>query len=358
MRASTAPVKARWIGALVVVAGLVLAACGGSSGGRSSSAWGGGSPSSSAAGSTAAAATGTASSNEKVNLTMWFWGNDDAPGANAALAASVKAYEAAHPNVTIKVVPQATDTFIATFQAAAAAKKGPDIGAQWATGPVLTQVWGGAITPISDLVPQDEVSHWLNTSENTYGGKVWAMPLYLIGIPWVYNKTLLGQAGITTAPATWDDVLKDCVALRAKGITPFAFGNDTFWTTQLMLQSLDSLNDVVDGSTGKQKFTDPKFADFEKAWQGMQTAKCFNDDVASVGMAKGQEQFAGGKAAMTMGTDGNVRQWAKDLGPDKIMLSKWPIFGNGPLKDAYNATQSTSYFVTSWSKHQKEAADF
>ena len=119
MRASRARVQARWVGALAVAAGLVLAACGGSSGGSSSS--------SSAAGSTAAAATGAAASNEKVDLTMWFWGDDDAPGANDALAAAVKAYEAAHPNVTIKVVPQATDTFIATFQAAAAAEIGPDI---------------------------------------------------------------------------------------------------------------------------------------------------------------------------------------------------------------------------------------
>ena len=90
----------------------------------------------------------------------------------------------------------------------------------------------------------------------------------------------------------------------------------------------------------------------------MAEAKCFNDDVASVGLAKGQEQFAAGKAAMTMGTDGNVRQWAKDLGADKLTLTKWPVFGSGPLKDAYNATQSTSYFVTSWSKHQQEAANF
>ena len=90
----------------------------------------------------------------------------------------------------------------------------------------------------------------------------------------------------------------------------------------------------------------------------MADAKCFNDDVASVGLAKGQEQFAAGKAAMALGTDGSVRQWAKDLGPDNLILTKWPIYGTGPLKDAYNATQSTSYFVTSWSKHQKEAADF
>ena len=145
---------------------------------------------------------------------------------------------------------------------------------------MLTQVWGGAIT--ADLRPRaaEEIAHWLNTSENTYDGKVWAMPLYLIGIPWVYNKTLMAQAGITEPPATWDEVIAACEALRAKDITPFAFGNDYYWTTQLMAQSLDSCSDVVDASTGKASYTDPKFAAFEDGWKQMVDAKCFNDDVA------------------------------------------------------------------------------
>ncbi len=350
--------KTRW-GVLLGAVALALAACGGGSDSDEPAA--SSAPAAAEATTAAAAASGdatAAASGEKVKLTMWFWGDADAPGANAWLADAVKAYEAANPNVSIEVVEQATDTFIATFQAAAAAKSGPDIAAQWATGPVLTQVWGGAITAISDLVPAEETAHWLNTSENTYDGKIWAMPLYLIGIPWVSNKDLLAQAGISAPPATWDEVIGACTALRAKGITPFAFGNDTYWLTQLMLQSLGSVEDVIQASVGTKKYTDPEISDFGKAWQQMVEAKCFNDDVASVGLAKGQEQFATGAAAMTLGTDGSVRQWAKDLGADKVIVSKWPLFGNGPLKDTYDATQSTSYFVTSWSKHQQESAAF
>jgi ABC-type glycerol-3-phosphate transport system substrate-binding protein len=342
MHVVTRGARRAWVLALAGLVGATVAACGGSSDTASTGTGGGGST----------------ASGGKVDLTFWYWGEDDAPGANNWLAATVKSYEAANPNVTITVVPQATDTFTATFATAAAAKSGPDIGAQWATGPVLTQVWNGAITAISDLVPADETKHWLNTSENTYNGKIWAMPVYLIGIPWVANKDLLAQAGIAASPTTWPELIADCTALRAKGITPFAFGNDTYWTTQLMLQSVNSVDDVVQASIGKKSYTDPEFADFEKAWQQMAQAKCFNDDVASVPMSKGTEQFAAGKAAMTVGTDGNVRTWAKDLGADKLLISKWPLYGNGPMKDVYNATQSTSYFVTSWSKHQKEAAAF
>jgi raffinose/stachyose/melibiose transport system substrate-binding protein len=293
------------------------------------------------------------------NLTFWFWGEADAPGANKWLATAVKAYEKANPSVKIKVVEQATDTFIATFQAAAAAKSGPDIAAQWATGPVLTQAWGGAITPISDLVPKSEQANWLNTSENTYAGKIWAMPLYLIGVPWVYNKALMQQAGLTGPATKWSQIIQYCKALRAKNIVPFAFGNDTYWTTQLMTQDLNAVADVVAADTGKASFTSKKYANFETGWKQMVDAKCFNDDVSSVGLAKGQEAFAGGKAAMTIATDGQVRQFAKDLGgASKVTVAKWPVFGTGALKNSYNATQSTSYFVTSWSKSKKQAAAF
>jgi len=311
-------------------------------------------------GSAGAKSSTPAHAKATTNLTMWFWGNDDAPGADKWLAAAVKSYEAKNPSIKIKVVTQPVATFIATFQAAAAAKSGPDVAAQWATGPVLTQVWGGAITAISDLIPKSETKNWLNTGENTYAGKIWAMPLYLIGIPWMYNKALMKQAGITDYPATkWSQIISYCKTLRAKNIVPFAFGNDTFWTTQLMTQDLNKLSDVVDADTGKASFTDKKYAHFEDGWKQMVDAKCFNDDVSSVPLAKGQQAFDSGKAAMTIATDGQARTFAKDLGGDsKVTVAKWPVFGTGALKNDYNATQSTSYFVTSWSKHKKEGAAF
>ena len=329
----------RWLGAVAVLALAAVAAL--------------------SVGDAAAKPATSAKAGATTNLTMWFWGEADAPGANKWLASAVKAYEKKNPSVKIKVVEQATDTFIATFQAAAAAKSGPDIAAQWATGPVLTQAWGGAITPISDLVPKSETANWLNTSENTYDGKIWAMPLYLIGIPWVYNKALMKEAGLTYPATKWSQIIQYCKALRAKDIVPFAFGNDTYWTTQLMTQDLNAVADVVAADTGKASFTSKKYANFETGWKQMVDAKCFNDDVSSVGLAKGQEAFAAGDAAMTIATDGQTRQFAKDLGGEaKVTVAKWPVFGTGALKNTYNATQSTSYFVTSWSKAKKESAAF
>ena len=222
---------------------------------------------------------------------------------------------------------------------------------------MLTQVWGGAITAISDLVPKSETKNWLNTGENTYDGKIWAMPLYLIGIPWMYNKALMKQAGITDYPATkWSQIISYCKALRAKNIVPFAFGNDTFWTTQLMTQDLNSLGDVVAGRHRQGELHRQEV----RALRGRLEADGRRQVLQRrrrrrSPLAKGQQAFDSGKAAMTIATDGQARTFAKDLGGDsKVTVAKWPVFGTGALKNDYNATQSTSYFVTSWSKHKKE----
>ena len=132
----------------------------------------------------------------KVGLTFWWWAESDAPGADKWMAETVADYGKLNPNVTVNVVPQSTDTLISAFTAAASAKSGPDLASQWATIPILSQVWAGAVNPISDLVPADEMKHWINTNENLYNGKVWAAPMYLMGIPLAYNKDLFKQAGL------------------------------------------------------------------------------------------------------------------------------------------------------------------
>ena len=158
------------LGGLAVASSLILGACGSSASTAAPSA-----APTTAPGATTAPAASVAST-EPVNLDFWYWAESDAPGADKWMAETVAQYKAAHPNVTINVVPQSTDTLQSAFQTAAASKSGPDIASQWATGPVLSFVWSDSIDPISDLVPADEMAHWLNTNENTYDGKVWAMP--------------------------------------------------------------------------------------------------------------------------------------------------------------------------------------
>src|SRR5689334_5185849 len=130
-------------------------------------------------------------------LDFWFWAEQDAPGANAFLKESIAAWRQQNgERPDVKVAEQQTDTLVANFQSAAAAHSGPDIASQWATGPILAQAWGDAISPISKHVDAAEIEHWLFRQENEYNGELWAAPLYIIGQPFTYNRKLFAKAGL------------------------------------------------------------------------------------------------------------------------------------------------------------------
>ena len=303
---------------------------------------------------------------EPIELTFWYWAESDAPGADAWMAETVEAYKKIKPNVTMTVVPQSTDTLISAFQAAATAKSGPDIASQWATGPVLGFVWQDALVPVSDYVPADELKNWLNTNENTYSGKVWAAPMYLIGIDVMYNKDMFAKAGVTAPDSgrwTWDEFIAACDKLKAAGTTPWVIGDKdgyggAWWFANLGIQSLDSTDDLRQAIIGKNSFTDEHYTGWYKALDDMVKKGYFNEDVMSLDLSQGASAFGQGKAAMAFGTDGMIKQALTDLGADKVGVMKTPKLGTGKLADVGNATQSISFFITKWSKNPQAAADF
>ena len=83
-----------------------------------------------------------------------------------------------HPNVTIDTVLQSTNSLIPAFTSAAAAKSGPDIQYFWGGTYTLEPAWQGALIPINNLIPADELSHYINNWERTYNGQQWGIGWY------------------------------------------------------------------------------------------------------------------------------------------------------------------------------------
>ena len=344
------------LGGLAVASSLIFGACG--AGGTPTPA------SSAAPGASAAAPTEAAT--EPVTLEFWYWAESDAPGADKWMAETVAEYKEVQPNVTVNVVSQPTDTLMSAFQTAAASKSGPDIASQWATGPVLSFVWSESVAPISDLVPTDEMKHWLNTNENVYAGKTWAMPMYLLGIGLAYNTELFAKAGVTPPAGdrwTYDEFLAASAKLKAAGITPFVGGDKNgylgaWWFANIGGQQLDSVQELAKAVVGEVPFTDPKYTGWYTILDEYVKAGYVNDDVMSLDLDQGVRLFQQGKGAMAFTTDGMLATAINDLGADKVGVMRPPKWGTGTLADAGNATQSISHFVTSWSAHPNEAAAF
>ena len=155
-----------------------------------------------------AATTTQAFPTEPVNLTMSWWGEQEAAGAKGWLAETVAAYQKKHPNVKIKTVLQTTDGLIPAFKAAAAAKKGPDIQYFWGGIWSLDDAWLGNTKPVSDYIPKSELAHYLNAKEDTFDGKVWTAPWYVQpSFPVLYRKDVLAKAGVAV-PTSWAALLE------------------------------------------------------------------------------------------------------------------------------------------------------
>src|SRR5579872_3304754 len=299
------------------------------------------------------------------NLTYWYWAESDAPGANNWLKQEVALYEKSHPKVKITIVIQSTDTLTSAFTTAAQTHSGPDIATQWATLPTLTPAWAGALAPISDYVPESEWKNWISTSENMWNGKLWAMPQYLIGIPFVWNKQLFSKAGLNPnkGPKTWAEFLADAKVLKAHGITPFGMGNQDgyggAWFFSLVgKQNLNSIDELKQAMVGTQDFANPKFSGFYQVLADLKKNGYLNSDVASISFGQGFQLFGQKKVAMSWGTDGNVAQWEKQVGGKNMGVEAIPVWGHGKLATSYDVTQSSDAFITKWSKHPMAAAQF
>jgi raffinose/stachyose/melibiose transport system substrate-binding protein len=339
--------------ALASVAALALGACGGGSGDRSSSGDESSPP-----------ASAKAFPTKPVSLTMWWWGEQEAPGAKKWLQQTVDAYHQVHPNVTINTNLQTTDGLVPSFEAAAAAKKGPDLQYFW--GGIYSQQpgWKDQITPVSDYIPATELAHYTNAKlEESYGGKIWTAPWYVNpSFPVLANKALLAKYGLQI-PTTWSDLLNTCDTLSAKGVDTLAGGVKDGWFggwlySILGVQSISSQREVLDAVVGKGSFTDPAMADWWTRLQETKDHHCWNDDINSLELYQAQQRFVEGKAAMTVTAGPDAPNFAaKAGGPSKVQVIAMPAWGTGSAAGKI-ASSSQTLGITKWTKFPQVAADF
>jgi raffinose/stachyose/melibiose transport system substrate-binding protein len=299
-----------------------------------------------------------------VKLVVWWWGEQEAPGAQKWLDETIAQYQTAHPNITIEAVLQSTDALIPSFQAAAAAKEGPDIQYFWGGVWTLENAWNGSIIPVDDLIPAAERDQYINNFERAYAGKSWGVPWYLSGNPMVFNPQLFTKAGLDpkNPPKTWDELKAACGKLNAIGVTPISGGLKDGWFggwlfSILARQSHDSEKEFMAASVGQAKFTDPAFAEWWSRLKELKDANCWNKDINSIDYQQGQDQFVQGKAAMIFGNDTFLKGWADTIGWDNMGVMMVPTYSDKKLASTYVVT-AQGWGITSWSKHPQESADF
>jgi raffinose/stachyose/melibiose transport system substrate-binding protein len=142
---------------------------------------------------------------------------------------AAKAFQALHPDVTIKVQSVQNEDLDGKLQNALNSNSAPDIFLQRGGGKMRAMVDADQIRAL-DVTDADRANVGEAALEGvSIDGKVYAMPLDTQPEGIYYSKSLFEKAGITSPPTTMEE-LKDAVAkLKAIKVAPIAVGAKDAW---------------------------------------------------------------------------------------------------------------------------------
>ena len=211
---------------------------------------------------------------DPVTITMW-----DIPESDPYVAwwqAYVEEFNAANPDIQVKLETFPTEEYKTKWAAAVASDSLPDI---WygIPGPQTETAWkDGKVQPLDGLMAKDRFAQG-SVDTCSFDGQWACMPLYL-GAEFVYyNKAQFAQAGVDPSTwanpqqPTWEEFTAAAEALKAAGIPPIALGNKDDWPGIQWLWAFESrfggneaFFDAVSGENGGSYCSEPmvKAADF------------------------------------------------------------------------------------------------
>ena len=281
----------------------------------------------------AMAGLGSAARAQAKTLDMWWWGEQELPGLQKYLDASIAAYT----DATVKPMLQDTAVVISQFQTAAAAGNAPDIQYLWNGIYHMESVWLGYVKGLKGLVKDDVLQASNPTMLSHFGGDIYRAGWYPLPMFWCYNKTLFETAGLDpeAPPKTWDELLAACEKLKTAGIEPLGGGiQDGYWSewyiSHSLPQQLDTLGEAVELFIGDKDFRDPKYHEHWKKLEELKTRGFLNKDMSSLELYPGIDLVVAGKVAIgqTIGT--RLPADSKATG-GKIGYMTMPVFGKGKL---------------------------
>ncbi|HXT92354.1 MAG TPA: extracellular solute-binding protein [Trebonia sp.] len=251
---------------------------------------------------------GGSSANGKVTLSFW---TNATPGPGLTyFQNAIKTFDAAHPNVTIKMQTIQNEDFDGKLQTALNSNSTPDIFMQRGGGKMLAMVNANQLQPLTLSATDTGNVSTAALASVTANGKVYAMPTDTQPEGIYYSKDLFKQAGITSTPTTMAELEADVAKLKKINVAPIAVGAKDAWPAAHWYYNfaLRECSQATMNSTAQDlKFTDPcwtkagddlqSFAKISPFEQGFLTT------AAQVGAGSSAGLLANHKAAMElMGT--------------------------------------------------------
>jgi raffinose/stachyose/melibiose transport system substrate-binding protein len=282
-----------------------------------------------------------------------------------------KAYEAANPKVKVDLQQVGDQPYKDKIRVLSAAKQLPDIYFSWAGDFANKFIRAGLAADLTSVMGPD--TEWGKTFAPAalkafqYDGKYFGMPINLDGKYLAYNKTAFTKAGITTPPATFEELLTDCGKLKSAGYTPIALGNQYGWPaihyiTQLNAYDVNNQQLVKDYDPAGGAFTDPGYLTALQQFKTLATT-CSNPSANGLSHEAAQANLLSGKAAMQYIESVEFKVMTAKGGASKAIADNWSFMRLPPSSSAAGDTKALTgapdgFMVNAKSQHAALAVDF
>lgn len=312
-----------------------------------------------------------AASGEKVELVFWSMWNE---GENQAIAISdtIKDFEAANPNITIKAIwnGRQNQTLLRNALASGTKVDFMDQDADQVAGGMVLGGQGYALNDLLETTALDENIPFKDVFASgtlhmfDVEGKTYLIPYIYNTAQFFYSKAAFTKAGVGDIK-TWDDLIAACGKLSAAGYAPMAIEgpepgyNATFFTYLMeRLKGVGFMTKAANDKTG-ETWKDPAVLQAAKMTRELWDKGCIPAESAGYKWPEAQNMIASGETAMELVGAWLPTELASATGPDfQWGALNFPEVPGGVGKSTDMQAFILSFMILKDSEHPKEAFEF
>ena len=298
---------------------------------------------------------------DDVTLTLWSIATES-DSSHQAFVDGIAAFEAEHPGVKIEHVTTENEAYKTKIKAAMSSGEGlPDIFFTWGMGFLGEFVNACRVYCVDNEYEayKDELPEAMTVNVR-YDNKMYGVPYTMSLVTLYANMDLLAQVGYEDIPATYEDMMACCEALKAAGIITFGVSGKELWCLSeyvepLVIKSVggQALRDMYNGEAS---WNNDGVVKAIEAFQGMVENEYFDPSAAALGNDEVKNNFIAGKYAFYQNGSWNN----KDIGEQaqfNVKAGTFPVLNDSiPLYSMIGGPNNT-LAVTESSKNKDLAVE-
>ena len=272
------------------------------------------------------------------SLTMWCIAVET-DSNRASYEHAIADMKAKYPNIDFKWEATQNDDYKPKIKAAFQADAVSDIFFTWSCAFLGEFVKAGKVYCLDEAYKEfaDKIDMARMCKNTTYDGKKYGVPLTMNIVALFANMDILKSVGYDDVPATYEDLLKCCEALKAKNIIPFgcaAAADQTWCVTEYVEPIIEKacgakvLDDIFAGNASWDNADVAKAVDI---FQDMINKGYFDPDGAGLNNDTVKSNFIAGEYAFYMNGTWNCADFAKEAKLN-VKVSEFPVIDSSKSK--------------------------